>query len=517
MYKFANHSQLSLFQMSLPFPELDCENQWVLLAGIIDWEAIEKAYASGFRDNGAPAIPARIAVGSLIVKQLLGCSDEWTVKHVKENPYIQYFLGLNEYKYDCPFGASTMVDFRKRIGNMPTISAIIEASIPKDNEGQGPPSQENHGGGGQDSASPDGKPDEGQGSPSQESHGGGGQGSAKPHEGQGPPTGPSTGGEAQEDSGNPPGKPNKGTLMLDATCATSDIAYPQDINILNEAREKTEKIIDEVCEASKQEKPRTYRRVARKEYMALSKKKKRTKAELEECIGKQLSYIGRNIGSIEKLQNSGAGLTKKQEALLDVLRKVHIQQKQMLGEGTHSVPDRIVSISQPFVRPIIRGKAKAKTEFGPKVHVSVEDGYSRLERFSFDAFNESTGLIGAVEGYKSRNGHYPERVLADMVFRNRANIDYCTGRGIRLSGPRLGRPPKDEEVVEGRKREDYEDMCDRNEIEGKFGTGKTAYGLERVAARLEVTTMAAAGMSLVVMNLRKALGVLLSAPVPETA
>ncbi len=86
----------------------------------------------------------------------------------------------------------------------------------------------------------------------------------------------------------------------------------------------------------------------------------------------------------------------------------------MYKNRVHSVFDRIVSISQPWIRPIVRGKVKSPVEFGEKLDVSIdEEGYRWLEKVSYDACNESICLIEAVEHYKTRTGHYPEWVLAD--------------------------------------------------------------------------------------------------------
>lgn len=97
---------------------------------------------------------------------------------------------------------------------------------------------------------------------------------------------------------------------------------------------------------------------------------------------------------------------------------------------THSVADRIVSISQPHIRPIVRGKAKSPDEFGAKLDFSVdENGMARVEKLSFDAYNESEVLITAVENYKQRTGLYPERVLVDQFYRNSSNLNYCKEHG----------------------------------------------------------------------------------------
>ncbi len=178
----------------------------------------------------------------------------------------------------------------------------------------------------------------------------------------------------------------------------------------------------------------------------------------------------------------------------------------MYKSKKHNISDRIVSLSQPWVRPIVRGKAKDKTEFGAKVAISLVDGYTTIERLSWDNFNEGTDLIASVENYKDRFGYYPEAVIADKIYRNRENIAYCKKWGIRLSGPPLGRPKASE-----KKRQtcqEREDARIRNAVEGKFGEGKRCYGLARITARLKETSKTVIAMQFLVMNLEHKLRVL---------
>lgn len=121
--------------------------------------------------------------------------------------------------------------------------------------------------------------------------------------------------------------------------------------------------------------------------------------------------------------------------------------------------DRIVSITQPHIRPIVRGKAKAATEFGAKVAISRVDGYMYVDELSWDPFNESVNLKQAAEDYKARFGYYPEAILADQIYRNRDNRAFCKKEGIRLSGPALGRPKVGE--VKYKERTELQDMRKR--------------------------------------------------------
>ena len=108
-------------------------------------------------------------------------------------------------------------------------------------------------------------------------------------------------------------------------------------------------------------------------------------------------------------------------------------------------------------------------EFGAKLDISVADGWARLECYTFDAYNEAGNLKAMAEQFREREGRYPARILADKIYRNRENLSYCRERGIRLSGPALGRPGKDESR---NKVQDYKDECERVEVERKFSLAK---------------------------------------------
>ncbi len=144
---------------------------------------------------------------------------------------------------------------------------------------------------------------------------------------------------------------------------------------------------------------------------------------------------------VELVQN-GVKLSQKQTDRLNVATTVYEQQKILFETGTYSIPQRIVNLAQPWVRPIVRGKAHANTEFGTKLHISLVNGYARVERLDFKPYNESEDFWQAVERYRERSGCYPERILADKIYRNRQTLAFCKEHRIHLSGPALGKPPK---------------------------------------------------------------------------
>ena len=294
---------------------------------------------------------------------------------------------------------------------------------------------------------------------------------------------------------------NSGKMIVDATCAPSNIKYPQDENLLNQARECTEKLIDTLHTTNSGEnKPRTYRKKAHKDHLALVRCRKPGAKKIRKAIGKQLSYLRRNINTISNQLKCGKTLTSSDKFRFETIEQLYEQQKYMYDNRTHSVPDRIVSLSQPWIRPIVRGKANKPVEFGAKLDISVVNGFTRLEFFTFDAYNEAGTLKDTIERYRERTGHYPERVLADKIYRNRENLSYCKEHGICLAGPALGRPKKDEQPD---RKQNYIDECERVEVERRFSLAKSKCHLGLITAKLQDTAFHCIAMSILTLNLRK--------------
>ena len=273
-------------------------------------------------------------------------------------------------------------------------------------------------------------------------------------------------------------------MIVDATCAPSNISFPQDESLLNEAREWTEKIIDTLHDPKVGRKPRTYRQLAHKTHVSFSKCRKKTRNQIRKAIGAQRRYVRRNLKTIQQMQIGGKEITPLQQGRLTTIQKLYEQQSAMYLNKTHSVPDRIVILSQPFIRPIVRGKTRSSVEFGAKLDISVVDGFARLEVLSFDAYNEATQLIPMIERYRQRTRYYPKKVLADKIYRNRGNLQYCKVHGVHLSGPRLGRPPAG---ATDQMKLNYIDECVRIEVERRFSLAKRKCGMGLIMTKLEDT------------------------------
>jgi IS5 family transposase len=459
----------------LPFSgHLDAENRWVALARLVPWELAEKIYHQGLcEDFGQPIVPARTALGALLIKERLGLTDRETVAAIQENPYLQFFIGLEEFTQDRPFDASTMVDFRKRFGEegiQQLAEAIALASLAETT-----PAEADH----QDTSNDLVPPAE--------------SGDAS---------------TSSDDATNTPA--NRGQLIADATCAPADIRYPTDASLLNEAREKTDAIIDQLHQplVGKQPRPRTHRKKARRAFVAFVKQKQPGRNKIRRANRQQLGFVARNLRAIDRLlETPGAAslrsLSRCEYKDLLVCRELYRQQQHMYDHRTNRIDDRIVSISQPHVRPIKRGKAGRDTEFGAKLSLSVVGGFSFLDRLSWDNYNESQDLIGQIERYQDRFGFYPESVHVDKIYRTRENRAFCKQHGIRISGPPLGRKPQT--VSREEKRQAAADEAIRNQVEGKFGQAKRRFGLGRVMAKLAGTSAAQISLTFLVMNLERAL------------
>ena len=290
-------------------------------------------------------------------------------------------------------------------------------------------------------------------------------------------------------------------MIVDATCAPSNIRYSKDVSLLNEARETAEKLLDVL---HSQTDGRIHVPTASAQLCSKRIPEVRPQPQAhhknDKTIGKQLNYLKRDLATIDEKLNQGKSLNIQPKERLVTIRKIYEQQKYMYDNHTHSVEERIVSVSQPFVRPIVRGKAGKPVEFGMKLDISVSEGWTRLEYHSFDAYNEATKLQEMIKKFYKCEEHYPIRVLADEIYLNRENLSYCKERGIRLSDPAPDRPKKD---TFRDKAQDYRDECERVEAERKFSLGKRKCGIGLVTAKLEETAASVVALSILLLNLRK--------------
>lgn len=484
MYRKKKYSQQSLFTVQVSIMDnLDPNDEIVRLADAVDWDFIDDVYSRNFENTSLRGNPnsysSRVAFGALMIKQLLGLTDCETVMEIKRSPYWQYFLGFSDFSPKNTFHPSLMVAFRKRFPenfleeiNMHNAAQIIEKWKEQEEE-----SDENR--------------DQDDDHDSDSANGISSHSSAAPTE-------------------KKSASKNKGTLKIDATCCPSDVAFPTDLKLLNSSRLWLEKIIDDLYRSSgplkeNTNKPRTYRREARNKYHQFVKHPRIRKTKtMRQAVKEQLGYVKRDLKYIDDYLSKDPDLINcllpVERQRLETIRIVYSQQKEMYEKKSHVVEDRIISLSQPYIRPIVRGKQKAKVEFGAKLSISVVEGYVFVDRLSFDAYNEGKHeeFVAVIEKYKERFGHYPEKVLADKIYGNRQNRQWCKEHGIYLSAEKLGRRPKDMSSIRKQKKQD---ISERNEVECKFGNLKRRFGLNLITSKLQETSFTEIYMSIVTMNI----------------
>ena len=173
----------------------------------------------------------------------------------------------------------------------------------------------------------------------------------------------------------------------------------------------------------------------------------------------------------------------------------------MFEQNVRSCADRIVSIYQPHLRPIVRGKAKAKVEFGAKIGASIVNGYTYVDHLSWNAYNESSDLVTQLELYKKRFGILPQEIQADKLYLGKENRKYIKACHVNCYNRPLGRPPKEEndEHAEDKKRA----IGERNEIEATFGTSKRIYRANNIRAKLDDTADTWIGVCFFAKNVMK--------------
>jgi hypothetical protein len=474
MYRKKMPGQL---KMEIPFNiGLNHESKWVKLAKQIPWDKIEEEYSTNFESReGQIAKPSRLAYGALYIQAAEGFTDEKTREHIRENPHMQYFCGFDEYSPEPPFDASMMVHFRKRIPSEVIIRLTEEIFVTDALERTDAPEPEEH------------ETEETEGT-----------------------------GDACDDNGTETEAPasNRGTLILDATCCPQDIRYPTDIGLMNHARELSEEIIDRLynCIPERYDyKPRTYRQVARKDYLAYAKTRRPGLKMIRKHLRRQLQYLSRNLRTIENLVTKGAPLSVLPRQLyrkLLVINEAYRQQREMYDSQTNRCEGRIVSLSQPHLRPIVRGKDYSPTEFGSKVAIGLVGGYAFITDISWENMAEASLLTQAAEDYRRLFGFYPKTIIGDGVYPNRDNRSWCKQRFIRLSGPALGR--KSEDIKREEARQQYKDGCERNAVEGMFGVTKRKFSLARIMPKLPETSLTAVAMGFFVANMERRLRLLFS-------
>lgn len=463
---------LGLYRSSLS--ELDKSNRWVVLGDTLPWTELEKEYNSRLQnaEKGAGNKPARMIIGAMIIKHKLNLADAETIEMIRENPYMQYLCGLSEFTDKPIFDPSLFVTIRKRITEE-DINKMSVLMLKKQMQLQEEERKRE-----EDEARKSGKE----------------------------PPAPTPENPMAASYTDKQGREHKGVLKIDATCADAEVRYPVDVDIIHDGCRKVSDYISKVCNTFKLSMPFTYYKRARQAYLQLVKKAKKKGKMVNETISLLLRYLYKDILTALELIGSDRNylecLFPHEKRTLAAVCKMYHQQKDMHRSKTHTCADRILSIFQPHVRAIVRGKAKAKTEFGAKIGASIVCGYTFIDHHSWNAYNESQDLLLQIQLYKERFGHLPSTILADKIYLNKQNRNILEELEIRSYCSPLGRPPKTPPSEEQKSRMSRA-SGERNEIECSFGTGKRIYRANNIRAKLPNTAPCWTGMCYFVKNVMR--------------
>ncbi len=473
-YYTPQHKQLTLDLVRSSLDNLDKSNRWVQMGDLLPWADIEKEYNSRLdnKEKGAGNKPARMVVGAMMVKHKLGLSDQETIDIIRENPYMQYLCGLSEFTDKPIFDSSLFVTIRKRISEeeinaMTTKLLLKQQRILEERRRR------------QEQEARD--------------------------KGEEPPKPKGEDPDAAEFTDSQ-GRRHKGILKIDATCADAEVRYPTDATLLETSCRKIDEYTSKVCEEFCIKGKNTRYKDARRAYLLLIKQKvkkgrlmKDTIAYLLNCLTKDLRQL-LNIFA-EDYRRYDFLRPYEKRVITAIIQMMH-QQEEMRRTGVHQCPNRIVSIFQPHVRPIVRGKAGANVEFGAKIGVGLVEGYTFIDHHSWEAYNEGTDMQLQIGLYQERLGYLPATIDADKIYMNADNRKLLKDMEIQAYCKPLGRPPKDPPPEEVKART-AKAVGRRNEIECSFGTGKRVYRANDIRAKLPDTARCWTGMCYFVKNVMK--------------
>ena len=277
---------------------------------------------------------------------------------------------------------------------------------------------------------------------------------------------------------------NPNIILEDATCYESYMRYPTNVKLLWESVDWMYGQMKRTCRDLKILTPRTKYLEQKDKYFVYMRMRKKPWKQTRKRTRSLLHLLNKLIELQDKIEDQHRIWVKFPEKYYKkrrVIRKVLSQQTKIFKTGK-SVPDRIVSISKSYIRPIVRGKEVKSVEFGAKVNMIQFDGINFIEHLSFDPFNEGPRLIESVRYSRVLMGKITH-ISADDIYATNANRKWCTAQNITTNFKRKGRAGKHEDHRQIIAAELRKELATR--MEGSFGTEKQHYSLDKIKARIE--------------------------------
>lgn len=282
------------------------------------------------------------------------------------------------------------------------------------------------------------------------------------------------------------------TMYTDATCYESEMRYPTDAKLLWEGIEKSYKIMCDLSKRAGIHRPKTKYLDVEKANMGYVKQRKHSKSQTRRLTRRLVNLLGKILKEIRRMEREHSDsnlLTDKEKKVIDIITKAYRQQKNHFesNDPRESIPNRIVSLAKPYVRPIVRGKEVKNVEFGAKCNNILVDGISFIEKLSFNAFNEGTRLQHCIKMHKRLFGVDVKKIGGDTSYAGTANRDFCKEKDIQTSFVKRGRPSQEKKEKDFVRQELARVRA--TAMEGSFGTQKEHYGMRRIKARKKETEM----------------------------
>ena len=285
---------------------------------------------------------------------------------------------------------------------------------------------------------------------------------------------------------------NLDTMYTDATCYESEMRYPTDTKLLWEGIEKSYATMCELSGRLGIHRPRTKFLDVQKANLTYRKQRKHSRSQTRKITRRLLDLLGKILKEIREIERGNENaenlLIVREKSDLEIITRMYRQQKKHFrnNDSRESIPNRIVSLSKPHLRPIVRGKEVKSVEFGAKVNNILVDGISFIEKLSFNAFNEGTRLMHCLKMHKRLFGVEAKKVGGDTGYAGTENRDYCKANGIQTSFVKRGRPFGEKKKEKDLVRKELARVR-ATAMEGSFGTQKEHYDLRRVKARTKRT------------------------------
>lgn len=282
---------------------------------------------------------------------------------------------------------------------------------------------------------------------------------------------------------------NLDTVYTDASCYESLMRFPTDVKLLWECVESVYRMMCGISSQLGEHRLRTKYNDIEKANLAYRKQRKHTHKQTRKMIMRLFVLLDKILGEIRRqlrVHPNEELLNDRQLDMLGTITRIYRQQKNHFksGDSRESIPNRIVSVSKPYIRPIVRGKETKTVEFGAKCNNILIDGISFIEKLSFNAFNEGIRLKHCVFLSEKLTGVSVKKIGGDQGYSGYDNRTFCKNNGIETSFTQKGRTGKNE-VKNATKRELARVRA--TAMEGSFSTQKEHYGLRKIAARIKST------------------------------